>query len=202
VAVIEHVRGRTGMSGFVRDRATGRPLGGARVEVLAGPPAYRGLLGIRARQHGAAWEGMAIRLDRALTAGDGLFHLPGLPPGEYTLRASLPGAGSRYGAVRPKVVLAAEDPGEVALTLPPTLVRGRVTGRGGEPVALAEVRLRGSAERTLTDRDGGFVLAGVECGARVVEVSARGYAPARRVAKLAQPGWERSLDFPLDPAGP
>ncbi|MBV9772858.1 MAG: carboxypeptidase regulatory-like domain-containing protein [Gemmatimonadetes bacterium] len=142
---------------------------------------------------------MATRLDRTTSAADGHFHLRDLPPGNYTLRAALPALGSRYGAMRVKLVVGADGSAGtgVSLSLPPTLVRGRVLGRGDEPVALAEVRLRGSGEKTFTDRDGRFVLAGVETGERTVEVSARGYPAARQTVRLPQPGWERTLEFRL-----
>lgn len=202
MAATEHVRSHVGVSGFVTDAATGRPVAGARVEVVVGPAPFRELMGIRARQHGAAWERMGVRLDRTASGRDGHFHLPGLPPGKYTLRAALPDPGNRYGVVRARVVLGHRERVGVALALPPTLVRGRVTGRYGEPVAMAEVRIRGSGERAFTDREGRFVLAAVEPGDRTVEVSARGYPPARLPVRLARPGWERTLEFALEPAAP
>lgn len=203
VTIEETARTRASVAGVVTDGTTGRPLAGARVEVVAGPVAFRDRLELLQRQHGAAWEAAAARFDRAEAGPDGHFHLRGLPPGKYTLRACLPGAGRRFGPAREQVRVTDDEAiAEVSIALPATVVRGRVTGRGGAPVALAEVRLRGSAERAYTDRDGRFVLAGVESGERTVEVAARGYAPARLPVPLARPGWERELHFKLSPPTP
>jgi hypothetical protein len=191
-------RTRASVAGVVVDEATGRPLAAARVEVVAGPAAYRALLRLQERRHGAAWDALPARLDRASAGPDGHFHLRGLPAGRYTLRASLPGAEARYGPNREPVTIEDGAIARVTLPLPPTLVRGRVTGRGGEPVPLAEVRLRGSAERTCTDREGAFVLSGVEAGNRVVEVAARGYPVACVTVPVACRGWQRTIEVTLE----
>ncbi|HEX7242932.1 MAG TPA: carboxypeptidase regulatory-like domain-containing protein, partial [Longimicrobiaceae bacterium] len=143
---------------------------------------------------------------RAVTAPDGSYHLDELPPGAYTLVASLPGAGGRYGTRSFKVTLKARTgrggvtPVCADVALPPTLLQGRVTGPGGVPVAMAEVSLRGAAQSTRTAADGRWVLAGVEPGARQVRVAARGFKPAARAVSLGDPGAAATVDVELVPA--
>lgn len=194
----EESRLRVAVAGRVADEATGGPVAGARVEVVEFPAAFRDLLAFRARSHGAGWDALAARPDRVRTAADGTFFLAGLPDGRYVLRASVPGDGSRRGVARATIRVAdGRAEGFAAFALPRTTVQGRVTGAGGEPVAMAEVRLRGSGERAFTGADGRFVLAGVEAGERTLEVRARGHAPRERAASLPLAGWTAAADVPL-----
>lgn len=194
----EESRLRVAVAGRVADEATGRPVAGARVEVVEFPAAFRDALALAARAHGAGWDALPRRPDRTTAAVDGTFFLLGLPDGRYVLRASVPGEGSRRGVARATVRVAdGRAQGPAAFALPRTTVQGRVTDAAGEPVAMAEVRVRGSGERAFTGGDGRFVLAGVEAGERTLEVRARGHAPLERAASLPLAGWTATADAAL-----
>ena len=194
------MRGRPAITGTVRDAVTGGPLAGARVEV-AGSARFDTWLGARALPHGDDWDGMQERDDRALTGHDGRFLLVDLPPGRYTLVASLPEAGTRYGTERGTASVPREAGSAVPsvdLELPPTTVAGTVKGPAGSPaIALARVTVDGSSESTLTDTAGAYVLAGLETGPRPVRVAARGHEPASRTVKIATPGSRKRVDLRL-----
>jgi hypothetical protein len=84
------------------------------------------------------------------------------------------------------------------LPLTATTVHGRVfPATGKEGIAMAEVRMKGSGERTLTDADGRYWLRGVESGNRTLCVSAQGFKPASEVVRVGKPGSEQSVDFSL-----
>ena len=53
---------------------------------------------------------------------------------------------------------------------------------------MAEVRIKGSGERTFSDAQGQYVLAAIEPGTRTVQVTAQGYKPSVQVVKLPQAG--------------
>nr|WP_296144992.1 MULTISPECIES: carboxypeptidase-like regulatory domain-containing protein [unclassified Pseudonocardia] len=86
---------------------------------------------------------------RATTEADGTFALAGLPSGETTLTASLPGRRPRAATVR----VGTGAPATVELELADALTRlgGVVTGPGGIPL--------GGATVTVTDDDGHVVAA-------------------------------------------
>lgn len=196
----EESRLRVAVAGRVADEATGRPVGGARVEIVEFPAAFRDALALAARAHGAGWDDLPLRPDRVRAAADGTFFVARLPDGRYVLRASVPAEGSRRGVARATVRVTDGRAAEPAVfALPRTTVQGRVTA-GGEPVPMAGVRLRGGGERAFTDADGRFVLAGVEAGERTLEVLAPGFAPAARAASLPLPGWTAVADVPLEGA--
>ncbi len=210
--IIEPTRHWVAIAGSVVDAASERPLGGVTVEVTGGPQAFDDRLVLRRRQHGSRWPAMAERLDRTRTAGDGHFHFLDLPAGEYTLAASLPAAGSRYGKATAEVVVAAgggpDSQGNLAMAtadmaLPPTTVEGSLTENDSlsTPVALAEVRVVGSGERTFSQADGSFSLRRLEKGRRTLRVSARGYqAPPPQAVDIAAAGDVVPLDLDLEPA--
>jgi len=194
----EESRLRVAVAGRVADEATGRAVAGARVEVVEFPAAFRDALAFAARAHGAGWDALPRRPDRTVTAADGTFFLAGLPDGRYVLRASTPGEGSRRGVARATVRVAdGRAEGSAVFALPRTTLQGTVTDAAGEPVGMAEVRVRGSGERAFTGGDGRYVLAGVEAGERTLEVRARGHAPLARAAGLPLPGWTATADVPL-----
>jgi hypothetical protein len=150
---------------------------------------------------------MAERPDRTHTTVDGHFHFLDLPAGQYTLTVTLPGSGQRYGQVQKtvtvpspggdgKVIMAAAD-----MALPPTTLKGQIIKQGTtDPVVMAEVRVQGSGERTFSDGQGRYLLAGLEASAeraRTVRVSAQGYQPTAQDVLLNQPGTEQTLNFSL-----
>jgi hypothetical protein len=204
MTAVEIVRHRVALAGRVADALSGQPLAGARVEITSAPAAFTSLLALRARGAGDLWAAMAERPDRTRTARDGHYHFLDLPPGAYTLTATLPAAGSRYGMATILRTLAADSLGNVALAsadlaLPPTAVQGRVSGLAAAAVPMAELRVGGSGERTWSDAQGAYRLSGLEAGPRVVLVSARGFAPQSQPVKLA-PGAAVTLDLALTPS--
>jgi hypothetical protein len=149
------------------------------------------------------------RPDQIRTARDGHFHFLDLPDGPYTLSASLPGSGSRYGTRQLDVtVTSSADNGErnidmvaADMALPPTTLTGQITDQdSGDPVVMAEVRVKESGERTFTGEDGKYVLAGLERGERIVQITAPGYqAPAPQQVDFTVAGEEKVLDLTLEP---
>jgi hypothetical protein len=140
------------VAGHVRDGA-GRPLAGAEVtlrdlaETL--PPQLRPL---------------PAHTDRA-----GAFALT-TPRGTYELVARAEGFAPRR--LRPLAVAETGEPLELVLSRPAEL-RGRIT-RGGEPLAAVRISAEGGAARsTLSDRDGWFVLDGLEPGEVTVTFTSR-----------------------------
>jgi hypothetical protein len=188
--VVSH---RAAIAGRVTEATSGKPLPGARVEITAAPPAFAARLALQAKAGGAGWAALAERPDRTLAALDGHFHFLDLPAGTYTLTATLPGGGSRYGQATGPVTLTLDPQGKVIfktidLALQATVIQGKVVDGDAKAVPMAEVRLRGSAERTYSDAQGKYTLAGLEAGSRELVVSARGFANKTQTVALAQPG--------------
>ncbi len=204
---IEPTRHRVAVSGVVTDDLSGKSLARATIEITAAPAAFETRLALRRRQHGARWAAMTQRPDRTRTAADGHFHFLDLPAGEYTLTASLPTAGSRYGKTTADFEVALDGLGNTVLavadlTLPPTTVEGWLTETGSPaaPVAMAEVRVVGSGEHTYSKADGFYSLRGLEKGRRTVRVSARGFqTPPPQIVDLADAGDVASLNLALEP---
>ncbi|HEX5717921.1 MAG TPA: carboxypeptidase-like regulatory domain-containing protein [Thermoanaerobaculia bacterium] len=163
---------RASIAGRVTDAQTGKPLPGVRVEIASGP--------------------------EVLTAGDGFYRFLDLPAGTYTLTASLPGSGSRYGTKSAPVTLG-EELEIVDLELPATTVKGKVKDQGGQAVKMAEVRVQGSGESTWSDAQGNYALSGVEAGARRIAVSARGFQKVSETVAIGQPGAIVTRDVTLSP---
>jgi protocatechuate 3,4-dioxygenase beta subunit len=187
--------------GTVRDAATGRPLAGARIEITAAAR-FEKWLHARAAPHGAQWDEFDERPDRVLSAADGRFLFVDLPAGRYTIVATLPDAGTRYGTAHANARVAdkATEIPTVELALPATTLAGTVKGPGAAPVALARVTVEGSGESTLTDADGAFTLAGIETGTRAVRADGKGFAPSTRRVKVATAGAKKAADLRLDRA--
>jgi protocatechuate 3,4-dioxygenase beta subunit len=163
---------RARIAGRVTDAATGRPLPGARVAIASGP--------------------------EATAAADGVFRFLDLPAGNYTLTASLPGKGSRYGTASKPVALGGAL-AKVDLALPATTVKGKVKDPSGQAVRMAEVRVQGSNESAWSDAQGNYVLSGVEAGARRIAVSASGFEKVSEAVTLGQPGAVVTRDVTLSP---
>lgn len=187
-----------------------KPIAGARITITAAPLEFTNRLALRAKQYGDRWERIEERPDRTRTAGDGHFHFMDLPDGDYTLKAELPGSGSRYGTAEQSVVVTRNADGIMAVVddirLPPTTITGEITeDQNNEKVLMAEVRVRGSGERVFSDGKGRYRLSGVEASEkreRTLEVSAQGYQQDSQNVLLDQAGIEKVVDFVLvEPLG-
>jgi len=168
----EIFRHRASIAGRVTDAQTGRPLPGVRVEIGSGREVF--------------------------TAGDGFFRFLDLPAGSYTLTASLPRSGSRYGTKSAPVTLG-EELQMIDLKLPATTVKGKVKDGAGQAVKMAEVRVQGSGESAWSDAQGNYALSGVEAGARKIAVSARGFQKVSETVAIGQPGAVVTRDVTLSP---
>jgi hypothetical protein len=85
------------------------------------------------------------------------------------------------------------------MALPATTLKGQITKQDSTPIVMAEVRVKGSGERTFSDKQGQYRLTGLETGQRIVLVSAQGFQLASQSVDLSQPGIERTLNFVLVP---
>ena len=198
----ETVRHQVAIAGRVTDRQTRQPVAGARVQIAACPAAFAAWLAIYARQYGAGWAALAERPDRAVTEADGHYHFMDLPDGQYTLAVSLSEAGSRYGTAQVQATVSRTPEGRITLaaadvTLPPTTLKGQVTGQGVGALILAEVRVEGSGERTLTDAQGNYLLSGIETGGRKIGVTVRGFKSATQTVTVSPAGAEVTQNFAL-----
>ncbi|HEX2644833.1 MAG TPA: carboxypeptidase-like regulatory domain-containing protein [Thermoanaerobaculia bacterium] len=198
------VRHRAAIAGRVTEASSGKPLPGARVEITAAPPAFQRRLALQAQAGGAGWPALAERPDRTQAALDGHFHFLDLPAGAYTLTATLPGGGSRYGQASAPVTLTLDGQGKVVfktvdLAIPATVIKGKVVDGDANAVPMAQVLLRGSGESTYSDAQGRYSLAGLEAGARELVVAARGFALRTQAVTLAQPGAVADVQVTLQP---
>jgi hypothetical protein len=199
----EEVRHQVVLAGRVIGVQTSQTISGARVEITSAPVAFTDWLALRALQYGERWAALPERPDRTRTAADGHFHFLDLPNGQYTLTASLPSVGRRYGAAQATVTVAHNAEGAVTLVpveiaLPPTTLKGQITDQAtGNGLLMAEVRVQGSGERTFSDEQGHYLLTGVEPGKRSVLVFAQGYTQATQTVLLDQAGVVQTLNFNL-----
>lgn len=197
----EQVRRQVAVVGRVTDAASGRALPGVRVAITAAPAAFTGWLAGHALQAGAAWATLDQRLDRVRTQADGRFHFLDLPNGQYTLSASWPEQGGRYGSASGQITIARTSGGRITLAalelaLPATALSGQITGRNNAPVALAEVRLKGRGVTTRSDDQGRYLLTALEPGNHTVIVSAQGYA-SKETAITSQASQAQTLNIAL-----
>lgn len=192
---------RLAMAGRVTDAATGRPLPGAVAQITASPKEYQAWAETR-RAELASRTPPGAPPEVAVSGPDGWFRWLDLPPGKYTVDVALPAEGRRYGTARAKVEIKAGGAGwtDASVQVPPTMVSGRVRDADGIAVPMAEVRVKGSRETVHTDRDGAYSLVAIEWGSRTLQVSARGFARAEAVVKLAAAGKAKTQDFTLSPA--
>jgi Carboxypeptidase regulatory-like domain len=201
---VGHRQHKIAIAGRVLDAATNKPLSGADVLLLAVPDAVTQRLKIMASVYGRKWERMPDRPDRTRSRPDGLFYFLDLPDGDYTLQISLPSSGKRFGKLEMPAKVSRDAAGNVKFVLlrcalPPTLVKGKVTGPGQEAgVPLARIRVRGSGERAFTDAQGEYMVAGIEPGKkRTLQVSAQGYGTKSKEVALLEPGAAKKIDFEL-----
>jgi hypothetical protein len=176
----ETLRRQVAIAGRVTDAMTGRPLSGTKLSITA----------------------LNFSLDLT-TAADGHFHVLDFPDGAYTVNATLAEAGSRYGKTQAQATVARDGSGRIImakadLALNPTTIKGKVTIKGGTPLAMAEISLRGSGERAYSDKDGNYSLCGVETGDRLVQVLAQGFKPASQTVKLVKAGDVATVNFMLE----
>jgi hypothetical protein len=201
----ESVRHQVAIAGRVQDAQTGQPMAGAQIGITAAPTEFTDWLAIRAMQYGDSWATLTERPDRTRAAVDGHFHFLDLPDGQYTLVAAMPGSGSRFSVAQAVVSVSRDAQGHInmvaaALALPPTTLKGQIIGQSAAPVAMAEVRVKGSGEWTFSDGQGQYLLSGLEVGKRTVLVSAQGYQAASQVIDLGQAGTVQTVNFTLVPS--
>jgi Carboxypeptidase regulatory-like domain len=201
------VRHQVAIAGRVTDAQTGRAIGGAQVRITAAPATFTTWLTIRALQYGTRWATMAERPDQTRTAADGHFHFLDLPDGQYTLTASLPGSGSRHSTAEKQATVSRDAQGTLTMAaadiaLPPTTLKGEITDRDGNRLALVEVRVKGSGERAFSDAEGRYLLAGLEAGQHTVLVSVQGYQPVSHTVVMTPVGAVQTLNVVLDPSTP
>jgi hypothetical protein len=210
VATWEEIRHQVVIAGQVINAQSGQAIVNARIQITDAPEAFTGWLAIYALQFQDRWETLARRPDRVRTAADGAFYFIDLPDGSYTLAASLPGSGTRYGTAQTTVNLSRNSEGNVnlataTLALPATTISGQITGpaldgEGAASVAMAEIRILGSGERTFSDGSGEYRFTGVEAGERIVRVSALGYQQGEQNVRLGEAGGVQTLNFSLSAA--
>lgn len=202
---IEPTRHQVAVAGQVTDKETGKVVSGAQIEITSAPPAFNDWLAIKKIQYGARWDSMRKRPDRTRTAPDGYYYLMDLPDGPYKLTASRPESGSRFGNAQVDITVARDAGGNITLVtaplaIPATTLKGKilhqVSASVTNPVVMADIRVKGSGERALSDGQGQYCLAGLEKGQRTLLVSARGLVPASQTVQLDQ-GAVATLDVVL-----
>jgi hypothetical protein len=167
------------------------------------PVVFEQKLAMSSLMYGKRWNILQQRPDKTRSREGGLFYFLDLPDGTYNLSASIPSYGNRYGTVQQSAVVSRSKKGDVKigfvnLTLPPTAVSGKITGPGHKTaVVLAEVRVKGSGERTFSNEEGQYTLAGIEPGKRVLLVSAQGYRLQSQAVTMGYAGTSQTLNFSL-----
>jgi len=200
---VEQIHHQVAIGGRVIDAGTRKPIGGVLVSLTEMPPAVKVALTRKSIQYGSRWATMLERPDRAATAPDGLFYFLDLPVGKYTMAASFPGSGKRYGTASGTATVSLDVKGNVKMAfveivLQPTSVQGKVTGANHKAgVFMAEVRVKGSGERAFSDAQGQYLLGAVEPGKRTILVFAQGYRAVSKPVILDGPGALETLNFAL-----
>ena len=203
--IIQHA---VAISGRVIDAQTHKGIGSARVQITAGPTEFMSTLVLQATAYGRRWNSLPQRPDRKHTAMDGHFHFLDLPNGTYTLTATLPGSGSRYGSTQITPAVSRDSLGNLIMTtadiqLPPTTLSGQITDQSSDdPVFVARIRVAGSNESTYSDDQGDYRFAGLETGSREVHVSAQGYQSFSPTVDLTTAGAVVTRNITLIPLTP
>lgn len=192
VLVTETARHQVAIAGQVTDAVTQVAMASVDIVMIGMPAEYRKKLALFGLKFGRQWNTMSERPDRTLSRRDGLFYFLDLPPGSYTLRIASPALGRRYGVVEQKFKVARDANGRFVLdwavvSLPPTSVKGSITAKKAG-LSYAEVRVKGSGERAFTDKEGSYLLAGIEPGKRTLLISAQGYRALSQAVVIEGPG--------------
>jgi hypothetical protein len=174
--MVFEIRHHATVIGRVSDELTRQPIAGAEV-VLTGIP-------------------QPMRVN---SRPDGLFSFLDVPEGTYSLLARWPEGLRRYGEKSGEVKVAKQQggrqiPKSVELALAPTTIRGRILDPEGAGIPIALVQLAGGFDSCHADREGRFVLAGIEPGKRELLISARGYKPHRKIVELSAAGEQKTVD--------
>lgn len=184
--IISH---QVAIAGRVTNTQTQAALVDALVEITAAPPAFDNQFSVK----------------EVKTSPDGHFHFLDLPNGNYTLVASLPNAGSRYGTATKTVTVSRNTEGRIVMAsvdidIPATTLKGEVKDTEGEAVVMAKVKVQGTSEKNFSDSQGKYILIGLEATSkqeRTILVKASGYQSSSQTVLLDQPGVEQTLDFEL-----
>ncbi len=191
------IRHQVAIAGQVINAQTKKAIAKVEVMITKAPDAFTHWLGLKSLQHGDR----SPYLTR--TAFDGHFHFLDLPEGEYTLTASLPNAARRYGTAMITVTVPSKVEGKIIMTaadmaLPPTVLKGNISNQNGEPVFMAEVRVKGSTESTFSNDKGQYSLIGLESSEikRIAIVFAQGYQPTSQSVVISHPSTD--LQPPLN----
>lgn len=208
----EQTRNRVAIAGQVRDAETKLAIPSALVEISQEDGKFKEWLTLHALQYGDNWKKMVKRPDQTLTASDGCFHFLNLPDGQYKLTVSLPGTGTRYGFDEQEVQVSYDGdrikPAPVNLALPPTAIKGKITGTENKPVFMAKVQVEGSGESTFSNKNGEYLLMGLQVpkqpsSERIlnVKVFAQGYEVGDGSQTLKR-GETKELNIRLTPSNP
>lgn len=164
----EVVRHQAAVAGVVTDAQTGKPIAGASIECT----------------------NLALEINKTTkTSDDGHYYFMDLPDGDFTVDASLPQSGSRYGTAQIVASVTRTSEGRINLAtanlaLPPTGVNGHITGPDADDnvvdILLADVKIKGSEDQAFSNNQGVYVLSGVETGTRTLLVKAQGYDPVNQ----------------------
>ena len=179
---VDRARREATLGGRVCDRESERPIAGIIVRIVS----EKGSL-----------------IGETKTGPNGLFSFLDVPAGAYKLSASMPGSGTRRVDTTEEIRLESDEEGRVKrvfadITLGATTVHGVVKGPGANnPLVMAQVRVKGSGERTFTDREGRYRLSGLEAGKRIIQVTAPGFRRNSKPVTLSGAGVEQTLDFKL-----
>ncbi len=195
-------RRQVAIAGRVVEAVTQRAIAGAIVTIHQAPPAFQQRLRLKQL---AVGDRPIDGVSQVVSAIDGCFHFLDLPVGTYTLAASLPGTGTRYGTATTAALTVAHDGAGHATTaiaelvLPTTALTGTIT-HNQKPVAMARIQIEANGPAVLSHADGTYLLTGLEVWPTstpprpLVQVVTRGYPTLAQGVQLRQGGLT-TLDF-------
>ncbi len=189
------------------------------VHLVLSPPNRGMLIGVVYDRFGATPSGATVQVRtpqgqlvaETKTNSFGLFHFPPLPPGTYTVAAAMTVEGALEVGQVDQVVVQAGQRTNVSLVVFPIDLLGTVEGivkaPNNQPVPEAQVALLYYAadldfvltsRRTLTDRQGRFVLENVPAAKQVLFVRKQGYQ-AVQIEAMVQVGERTVVEVVLPP---